>query len=30
VVKDKNVRLTGDPALVELFARMFHIGPDVS
>lgn len=30
VVEDKNVRLTGDPALVELFARLFHIGPDVS
>ena len=29
VVRDKNVRLVGDPALVDLFARMFHIGPDV-
>jgi DNA-binding HxlR family transcriptional regulator len=29
-IKDRGVRLIGDPALVELFAQLFHIGPDVS
>ncbi|HEX3588095.1 MAG TPA: helix-turn-helix domain-containing protein [Pseudonocardiaceae bacterium] len=30
VIADEDVRLTGDPALVELFARMFRVGPRVS
>lgn len=28
-ISDGSVTFTGDAALVELFARMFHIGPDV-
>lgn len=30
LMADENVRFTGDRALVELFGRMFHIGPSVS
>jgi DNA-binding HxlR family transcriptional regulator len=30
LIADEHVTFTGDPALVELFGRMFHIGPSVS
>lgn len=30
MIAEEDVKFTGDPALVELFGRMFHIGPTVS